>query len=117
MTLHINLGQRKLKVIFSVARMEELKTPEWVKVVLGEKEAFENRTAPVKRREAGGLYHLFLMRLEAVPKLGELIPWIAIYSHICPRFSITKEECREVVFLLAEWGELEIVKFKGVRVL
>jgi len=66
-----------------------------------------------------GLYGLFFNRLlEAKSKSQkEIIPFPALFEKLCRGFSIPKKECWEILFLLRDFGFIEIVCGHGVRVL
>jgi len=66
-----------------------------------------------------GLYGLFFKRLlEAkVKSRKEIIPFPNVFEKLCRNFSISKKECWEILFLLRDFGFIEIVCGHGVRVL
>ncbi len=65
-----------------------------------------------------GLYSIFFRRLEEAQKecRRELIRFPVVFEKLCRNFSITKQECWEILFLLrdAEW--IEIIAGHGVRI-
>lgn len=65
-----------------------------------------------------GLYSIFLNRLNELKEdhKGETIPFADVFEKICRNFSIKKQQAWEVLFLLRDFGLIEIVKFRGIRV-
>ncbi len=66
-----------------------------------------------------GLYAIFLQRLEEVQRDTKkiIVPFADVYQKICRNFSITKVQCREVLYLLKEEKVIEIVFAHGIRLL
>jgi hypothetical protein len=66
-----------------------------------------------------GMYSLMLNRLSQLEKSGnsKIIRFPTIFENICRNFSISKQHCWELLFLLSEFGLIEIVPFQGVRIL
>jgi hypothetical protein len=66
-----------------------------------------------------GMYSLMLTRLSQLEKSGnsKIIRFPTIFENICRNFSITKQQCWELLFLLSEFGLIEIVPFQGVKIL
>jgi hypothetical protein len=64
-----------------------------------------------------GLYAIFMQRLEELSKSNNkiIIPFSDVYGKICRNFSITKIQCREVLFLLNDSGAIEIISAHGIR--
>jgi len=65
-----------------------------------------------------GLYSILFRRLEEVRQecRNEIIPFPVIFSKLCRNFTISKKECWELLFLLKEFGFIEIVVGHGVRI-
>jgi len=66
-----------------------------------------------------GLYFLALNRIKECEKNkipGNIIRFPTIFEKLCRNFSISKEQCWELLFLLREFGFIEVVKFQGVRI-
>lgn len=68
--------------------------------------------------KAEGLYGLFLRRINEVKRevKKEVIPFNSLYEKLCRNFSITKSECRELLYLVRDFGMIEIVPCHGVRI-
>jgi len=68
-----------------------------------------------------GLYTKFLVRLkeaeESIPGRSKksYIPFPIVWSTICTNFSIKKPMAWECLFLLKEFGFIEIIKFHGIK--
>ena len=69
--------------------------------------------------KGNGLYGLFFKRLlESNGKSrNDIIPFPDLFEKLCRNFSITKKECWEILFLLRDFGFIEIICGHGVRVL
>jgi hypothetical protein len=67
------------------------------------------------------LYSKFLERLkEAETKIAlasrkDYVPFPIIFEKVCRGFSINKQTAWECIFLLKEFGFIEIIKFKGIK--
>ena len=61
-----------------------------------------------------GLYGKALERLRELDR-GGVIRFPEVFRKLCTTFSITKEECWEVLFALRDAGLIEIVPYQGVR--
>ena len=74
----------------------------------------ENQTINKTRN---GLYLILFRRLEEVRKKchKDIIPFPLIFEKLCRNFSITKRECWEILFLLKEFGLIEIIKGHGIK--
>jgi hypothetical protein len=66
-----------------------------------------------------GMYSLMLNRLSQLEKSGnsKIIRFPTLFENICRNFSISKQQCWELLFLLSEFGLIEIVPFQGVKIL
>jgi hypothetical protein len=75
----------------------------------------------VLRANKPGLYNKLLTRLEEAgnsvrgASQKEYIPFPVVFEKICRGFSIKKSECWELLFMLDEFGLVQIIKFKGVK--
>jgi hypothetical protein len=75
------------------------------------------------RAKRFGLYSTALKRLKEIQKeyLREtwkpngVIPFPKVFEKLCVTFSIPKEVCWEVLFLLREFGFIEIIPYHGIR--
>jgi len=65
-----------------------------------------------------GLYSLLFRRLNELEKQckKEIIPFPEVFSKLCSNFSITKKECWELLYLIKEFGFIEIVPFHGIKI-
>jgi hypothetical protein len=68
--------------------------------------------------EVGGLYGLFLQRLE---KAGEvmhkkIIPFPIIFQKLCASFTLKRQQCWDILFMLRDLGFIEIIPYHGVRI-
>ncbi len=66
-----------------------------------------------------GLYALCLERLNELKKElhKEILPFPEVHKKLCPSFSIRKDKCWELLYLLREFGFIEIVKFHGIKLI
>lgn len=64
-----------------------------------------------------GLYSLFLKRLCEIKTKKKIIPFSDVFEKICRSFSMTKEECWEVLFLLRDTGFIEINRGHGIKII
>ena len=64
-----------------------------------------------------GLYSLFLKRLCEIKTKNEIIPFPLVFQKICANFSISKEECWEILFLFRDIGFIEIHTGHGIKIL
>ena len=63
-----------------------------------------------------GLYSIFLKRLKKLEKHpNKIIKYPSVFQEIGTIFHMTKEESWDVLFMLNEFGLIEIVKFCGIR--
>jgi hypothetical protein len=70
-----------------------------------------------------GLYFIALQRLEELNvecrnkswKSDKIIPFPKVFEKLCVTFSIPKEVCWEVLFLLREFGFIEIIPYHGIK--
>ncbi len=65
-----------------------------------------------------GLYGVLFQRLEELRKQHhkEIISFPHLFEKICRNFSINKQQCWELLFLLKEFELIEIVKGHGIRI-
>ena len=65
-----------------------------------------------------GLYGLCLERLRELEKSlkKEILPFPEVRRKLCSNFSINKQKCFELFYLLQEFGLIEIVPFHGIRI-
>lgn len=73
----------------------------------------------INKNSRTGLYSIFFRRLGEIKNQThkEIIPFPILFAKLCSNFSIKKEECWEILFLLRDVGFLEIVPFHGVKIL
>lgn len=69
---------------------------------------------PIRR----GLYGILWKRLEKLQKdcKKDIIPFPEIFGKLCGNFSIKKEDCWEILFLLRDLGLIEIVPYHGIKI-
>lgn len=67
--------------------------------------------------EFQGLYEVLFERLEKLDKEypKDIIPFKTVFERICPNFSISKQQCWDLLFLLKGIGVVEIVPFHGIK--
>ena len=65
-----------------------------------------------------GLYGILFQRLEEIRKQyhKEIISFPHLFEKICRNFSINKKQCWELLFLLKEFGLIELVRGHGIRI-
>ena len=67
----------------------------------------------------GGLYAIALkrlMELKANPKTG-IIRFPKVFNKLCTTFTITKQECWEILLILKDLGFIKIIPNQGVKLL
>ena len=66
-----------------------------------------------------GLYNILFKRLETLrentPSKADIIRFPDLFEKLCRNFSITKEQCWDVLFLLRDVGLIEIIAGHGVK--
>ena len=69
-------------------------------------------------RNRVGLYSILLRRLDEISKTSnsEIIPLPVVFEKICRNFSIKKEECWEILFLLRDLGVIDIIPYHGIKI-
>lgn len=74
-------------------------------------------------RKPVGLDAIFLRRLNELReecgwqyKEG-IMPFRVVFKKVCRNFSITKQECWQVLFLMRDMGFIEVIAMRGVRVI
>jgi hypothetical protein len=76
----------------------------------------EKQTQTYKER-GFGLYSLAFERIKECERVRkELIPLPKIFQKLCRSFSITKKEAWELLWILRDFGLIEIVPYNGVRI-
>lgn len=65
-----------------------------------------------------GLYSVLFRRLNEIKKRyrKDIISFPHLFEKLCRNFSISKQECWELLFLLKEFELIELVEGHGVRV-
>ena len=67
-----------------------------------------------------GLYFLALKRLQKLrdPRNidNRIIRFPVVFESLCRSFQIPKDECWEVLFLLRDFGFIEVVRYQGIRI-
>jgi len=66
-----------------------------------------------------GLYSICLNRLEELQESYNqgVIPFSEVFQKICSNFSITKLQCWDILFLIRDAGFIDIVKFRGIKII
>lgn len=69
-------------------------------------------------RRKKGLYNIFFDRLReaGVASRREIIPFPVVFEKLCRNFSISKQECWDILFLLRDFELITIVPFHGVKI-
>ena len=74
-------------------------------------------------RKPVGLDAIFLRRLNELReecgwqyKEG-VMPFRVVFKKVCRNFSITKQECWQVLFLMRDMGFIEILAMRGIKVI
>ncbi len=70
-----------------------------------------------KQLHRTGLYTLFLRRLQQAQEVSkkEIIPFPVVFEKLCRNFTITKEQCWDILFMFHEIEMIEIITGHGVR--
>lgn len=65
-----------------------------------------------------GLYGLCLERLRELEKTvkKDILPFPEVRRKLCSNFSINKQKCLELLYLLREFNLIEIVPFHGIKI-
>jgi hypothetical protein len=64
-----------------------------------------------------GMYLLALERIKSCETFpNKIIRFPVIFEKLCRNFSISKEKCWELLFLLREFGFIEVVRFQGIKI-
>lgn len=71
-----------------------------------------------KTEEPKGLYGLLFKRLGELKASSntEIIPFQAVLKKLCSNFSMSKQQCWDILFMLRELEIVEIVPFKGIKI-
>jgi len=66
-----------------------------------------------------GLYSICLQRLGELKESSnqDIIPFSEVFQKICSNFSITKIQCWDILFLIRDAGFIDIVKFRGIKLI
>lgn len=73
----------------------------------------------LESREPIGLHAICLKRLNELQEehKNETIPFSDAFEKICRNFSITKQQAWDVLLLMRDAGFIEVVRFRGIRVI
>jgi len=73
----------------------------------------------MERKIKIGLYRTALERLKELDKpLGtKIIRFPKVFGKLCSTFSITKQECWELLFMFRDLGFIEIIPYQGIKIL
>lgn len=99
--------------------------PHWVEVISeyekelsGQRPSREENTLHDSHPCSGrGLYGLMLRRLKELEtdSPSGIIRFPKVFEKLCRNFSISKEECWELLFLLRDSGFIELIPYQGIR--
>ncbi|MBS3071163.1 hypothetical protein J4407_02585 [Candidatus Pacearchaeota archaeon] len=77
-----------------------------------------NKQTLTNKERVFGLYSLALIRIKECEKVkGEIIRFPILFEKLCRSFSIKKKEAWELLFILSDFGFIEIVRFHGIKIL
>jgi hypothetical protein len=65
---------------------------------------------------AFGLYGLAFERIKQCKSNNSIIAFPDVFEKLCRSFSIKKKEAWELIFVLRDFGFIEVVRFHGVIV-
>ncbi len=68
----------------------------------------------IRLNKCRGLYGKTIIRLKEIEKSHNYIPISSVYEKLCRNYSITKQEVREILFLLRDFALLDISP-RGVK--
>jgi transcription initiation factor IIE alpha subunit len=54
---------------------------------------------------------------EIMNQKSEIIPFPVVFEKLCRNFSIPKKECWDVLFILRDEGLIQVVPYRGIRVI
>jgi hypothetical protein len=93
----------------------ERTNPPWVGILKGAVSQGDTEAGVYKRQ---GLYSILLKRLKELgdESRKEIIPFAEVFGKLCRNFSISKQECWDILFLLRDVEIIEIVPFRGIRI-
>ena len=69
-----------------------------------------------------GLDAIFMRRLNELKEKQAylykdgVLPFKVVFEKLCRNFSITKQECWKILFLMRDYGFIDIINPKGIRV-
>jgi hypothetical protein len=63
-----------------------------------------------------GLYNLALNRLLKTQRGRKIVPFPEVFQELCRSFSIKKDEAWELLFILRDFGFVELVRGHGIRI-
>ena len=71
----------------------------------------------VKKANKSGLYTLTLKRISEMETVqNKIIRFPTIFESLCRSFQISKCECWELLFLLREFGFIDVIQFQGIKI-
>jgi len=72
----------------------------------------------MQRAKTNRLYLIFMKRIYEINREdNEIIPFPIVFEKLCRNFSIPKKECWEVLFILRDEGLIQVVPFRGIKVI
>jgi len=65
-----------------------------------------------------GLYEIFMDRLREAQESckKEIVPFPIVFEKLCRNFSLTKQQCWQILFILRDFGFIEVICGHGVRI-
>ncbi len=99
--------------------VQEPQQESWVDILhkaMAQKEKPKPEPEP-QQKPTQGLYTILFRRLEEIRKdcHKEIIPFPVLFEKLCRNFSISKQECWDILFMLRDVGLIEIVPYRGVK--
>jgi hypothetical protein len=55
-----------------------------------------------------GLYGKLMLRLKEIEHNHKFIPWSNSYEKLCRNYSLNKQEIREIIFILRDFGLVDV---------
>ena len=73
----------------------------------------------IQETQLKGLYGILFKRLIELKNSSktEIIPFPSVFQKLCSSFSIPKQECWNLLFMLRDMNFIEIVPFHGIKII
>ena len=75
-----------------------------------------NKVTIANKDRAFGLYGLAFERIKQCGSNNGIIAFPDVFEKLCRSFSIKKKEAWEILFILRDFGLLEVVPYHGIRI-